>query len=58
MTRIRGFFAILMGILREISDETAYQRHLRIHCRAHSGQEWRHFSEERLSQKYKRARCC
>jgi len=58
MTRLKGLFTILLGILREISDESAYQRHLQIHRRPHSGQEWRHFSEERLRQKYQRARCC
>jgi hypothetical protein len=58
VARLRYFFSLLMAILREISDESAYQRHLLIHARPHSGQEWRHFSEERLRQKYQRARCC
>ena len=47
-----------MGILREIGDENAYERHLRAHGRAHSGEEWRRFSEERLQAKYQRAKCC
>ncbi len=49
---------ILMAILREIGDENAYRRHLARHGAAHSGEEWRRFSEERLRQKYQRARCC
>ena len=58
MKRIRGFRRIVMGILHEISDETAYRRHLAAHGVAPSGAEWRRFSEERLRQKYQRARCC
>ena len=49
---------IVMGILREIGDENAYQRHLTVHGRTHSGDEWRRFSEELLSRKYRRAKCC
>ena len=55
---MRAFFRILLGILREISDENAYERHLRVHGAAHSGEEWRRFSEERLRAKYARAKCC
>ncbi len=48
----------VLALLREIGDETAYQRHLRIHRRTHSGQEWRAFSDERMKAKYSRAKCC
>jgi len=58
MTRLRRFFKILHLILRELADENAYERHLRLHARPHSGAEWRRFSEERLRQKYQRAKCC
>lgn len=58
MSHLKQLFRILYGILREISDETAYERHLSAHQRPHSGEEWRRFSEERLRQKYVRARCC
>jgi hypothetical protein len=58
MSRILGLARILMGLLRELSDENAYQRHLAAHGRAHSGEEWRRFSEERLRAKYQRAKCC
>ena len=40
-----------MALLRELADENAYQRHLTAHGRAHSGEEWRRFSEERLCAK-------
>jgi hypothetical protein len=58
MEPLKKLLDIFWGILREISDESAYQRHLAAHGRAHSGVEWRRFSEERLRQKYQRARCC
>ena len=58
MNRLRKMGRILIGILREISDESAYKRHLASHGREHSGAEWRKFSEERLRHKYANAKCC
>jgi len=55
---MRQLWSIILGILREIGDENAYARHLKAHGRAHSGAEWRSFSEERMRQKYARAKCC
>lgn len=55
---MRRFFNILMGILRELADENAYQRHLAAHGREHSGEEWRRFSEERLNARFTRPKCC
>lgn len=49
---------LLLGLLRELADENAYQRHLAAHGRSHSGQEWRRFSEERLAAKFVRPKCC
>jgi hypothetical protein len=49
---------LMMALLRELADENAYRRHLDAHGRAHSGAEWRRFSEERLRAKYARAKCC
>jgi hypothetical protein len=49
---------LIMALLRELADENAYQRHLESHGRVHSGEEWRRFSEERLREKYARAKCC
>ena len=55
---MRRFFNLVLALLRELSDENAYQRHLEAHgCKA-SKQEWRRFSEERLRAKYARAKCC
>lgn len=51
-------FRLVMALLRELADETAYQRHLTAHGRIHSGEEWRRFSEERLNAKFARAKCC
>lgn len=58
MTALRRFFRILAGLLRELADENAYQRHLAAHGATHSAEEWRRFSEHRLRTKYTRAKCC
>ena len=58
MTRLVSFAVFLMRLLRELSDESAYLRHLDAHGRTHSGEEWRRFSEERLRAKYLRVKCC
>jgi hypothetical protein len=58
MSALRQFGALVLALLRELSDESAYQRHLAAHGRTHSGEEWRHFSEHRLRAKYARAKCC
>jgi hypothetical protein len=53
-----NFLRTILAILREIGDENAYARHLRIHKRPHSGKEWRLFCDDRLRAKYARAKCC
>lgn len=55
---MRVVLRTLWAILREISDESAYQRHLQAHGRIHSPEEWRRFSDERFARKYARAKCC
>jgi hypothetical protein len=55
---LRSFFRNVMGILREIGDENAYQRHLTIHGVEHSAAEWRRFCDERWLKSSRRARCC
>lgn len=55
---MRALWRIVVGLLKELADENAYQRHLAAHGVAHSGEEWRRFSEERLRAKYQRAKCC
>ncbi|PYT12683.1 MAG: hypothetical protein DMG59_22720 [Acidobacteria bacterium] len=54
----RRVIAIIAGILRELSDESAYERHLEIHGANHSPEEWRRFSDERWNAGARRARCC
>jgi len=58
MTALRAFGRLLIGILRELADESAYARHLERHGEAPSPAAWRRFSEERLRAKYSRAKCC
>jgi hypothetical protein len=55
---MRSLWRIVVGILRELSDESAYERHLRARGTAHSAGEWRRFCEWRLRAKYSRAKCC
>jgi hypothetical protein len=58
MSKLREFGRLLLAILREIGDENAYQRHLAVHGRTHSGAEWRRFSEERMQAKFTCPKCC
>jgi hypothetical protein len=58
MSALRRFGAVVMGLLRELSDENAYRRHLAARGKGHSGEEWRKFCEERLRAKYQRPKCC
>ncbi len=58
MARLRRLAAILADLLRELSDENAYRRHLDAHGRRHSAEEWRKFFEERMRAKYARPKCC
>ncbi len=56
--RLGGFIVLVAGLLRELSDESAYRRHLHAHGREHSAEEWRRFLDARLSSKYVRPKCC
>ena len=49
---MRRLGRFILELLRELSDENAYQRHLVAHGRIHSPEEWRRFSEERLRAEY------
>jgi hypothetical protein len=55
MTR---FWAILRGILDELSDQTAYRRFLAAHDLAASPQAWRTFQDLHWQAKSRRGRCC
>jgi hypothetical protein len=58
MIKLRAILAGVMELLREIADQNAYARHLAAHGAAHSGAEWRKFSDERFRQKYQQVKCC
>ncbi|HXN46652.1 MAG TPA: hypothetical protein VN893_08420 [Bryobacteraceae bacterium] len=58
MKRLKKLGALVMALVRELADESAYRRHLAAHGRPHSAAEWRRFSDERLRARYTRAKCC
>lgn len=58
MTIIRRLFSYFVALARELSDETAYARHLRMTGHAHSSAEWRAFSDRKHKRKYENAKCC
>jgi hypothetical protein len=58
MTGLRRFGRIVLAVLRELSDQSAYQRHLAAHGRQHSKQEWRNFCDVRHKAKYQQPKCC
>jgi hypothetical protein len=49
---------LILQLLRELSDENAYQRHLLAHGATHSPTEWRRFCDEKWLAKSRRGRCC
>jgi hypothetical protein len=55
---VRQLAEILRGIVDEISDQTAYRRHLAAHGARHSGPEWRKFCDQRWEAQARRAKCC
>jgi hypothetical protein len=46
------------GLLRELADQNAYERHLRLRGAGHSAEEWRRFADARFSARYTRPKCC
>jgi hypothetical protein len=58
MTFIRRLFAYVAALARELSDETAYARHLQMTGHPPSAAEWRAFSDRRHRRKYENAKCC
>ena len=54
----RGVGSFAAELCRELSDERAYARHLAVHRREHTPDEWRRFSDARLKAKFARGRCC
>ena len=58
MRALYNAWSLLIGLLRELSDESAYVRYLSREGAVHSPGEWRKFHNRRLSAKYARAKCC
>lgn len=58
MAAIQKFGRTILAILRELADENAYRRHLAVHGRGHSPEEYRRFQAEHFKAKYQRAKCC
>ena len=58
MRRVLAAVRIFLELLRELSDESPYRRHLAAHGLKHSGDAWRHFSSERHRAKFITPRCC
>jgi hypothetical protein len=58
MAALRKLWVVVKALVRELSDEAAYERRLRVEGRTHSGEEWRRFLDERLRAKYSRPKCC
>lgn len=56
--RARTAGRLVLGLLRELSDESAYARYLAARNEAPSPAAWRAFSDARLRAKYQRAKCC
>jgi len=55
---LKAVAQIISGIVAEISDQNAYQRHLAAHGAVHSPNEWRRFQDEHAAANSRRARCC
>jgi len=58
MTWLKRSAHLLRSLLRELSDEAAYARHLQSTGRLHSAAEWRAFVDGRYRRKYANAKCC
>jgi hypothetical protein len=56
--KAQRFAELAWELLRELADETAYQRHLERRGCESSRAEWRTFSEKRLKDRYARPKCC
>ncbi len=55
---MRRLLRALLAIAREISDESPYRRYLAARGIAHTTENWRAFFEQRMREKYSRAKCC
>ena len=58
MRLLRSIAAGIAELLRELSDQNAYARHLAGHGVEHSPEEWRKFADERFRARYQQVKCC
>ncbi len=58
MSSLKKLLSFLRSLARELSDESAYERHLAWHQRVHSRKEWQVFCDARLRRKYQNGKCC
>lgn len=58
MKIIRRAASLLLALLRELADESAYQRYLAGRGVRASPDEWRRFSNQRLAARFGGPRCC
>jgi hypothetical protein len=58
MSALKRAGNLLVELLRELSDQNAYQRYLAARGVPDSPQEWRHFSKHRLAARFGQAKCC
>ena len=54
----KEFVRIVAGVIAELSDQKAYQRHLEAHGTVHSPEQWRRFQDEHSAAQSRRPRCC
>ena len=55
---MKRFWRLMRDLLLELSDQSAYQRHLIAHGTEHSAVEWQRFCDEKWQAKARRGRCC
>jgi hypothetical protein len=58
MRKLVKLLQAIRNLIRELSDEAAYERHLQVSGRIHSAQEWQSFIDRRYRRKYQNAKCC
>jgi hypothetical protein len=58
MNLLRQVVNYFVALARELSDESAYARHLQFTGHSHSAQEWRAFIDSKHKRKYQNPKCC
>lgn len=58
MSILRSLRQNLFALIQELSDESAYARHLARSNVPHSRVEWHRFQKHRLESKFRGGRCC